>query len=242
MSIEGTANTEYASLSGKIRTFVIDKSLTISGACADAKATGDRLNSLIDDAETAAVEAATKTANEKLANFLDSTLTKSDKAAQAAAVGARLDKLDAQHTIEKIAEMTVSEDIPHSDHEYVKFYIELPEMLSSYPILMIRVINFKCHPDYAPNGGGYCYINAVESLTSTTSLMRLIHVSGYGQKVGLNQVNVFYPFEVGSGNLCVGDGDGSRLSAITDTKYLYVESPIGGIAAGSHIEIWGAVK
>ena len=41
MSIEGTANTEYASLSGKIRTFVIDKSLTISGACADAKAVGD---------------------------------------------------------------------------------------------------------------------------------------------------------------------------------------------------------
>ena len=43
MSIEGTANTEYASLSGKIRTFVIDKSLTISGACADAKATGEAI-------------------------------------------------------------------------------------------------------------------------------------------------------------------------------------------------------
>ena len=43
MSIEGTANTEYASLSGKIRTFVVDKSLTISGACADAKATGDAI-------------------------------------------------------------------------------------------------------------------------------------------------------------------------------------------------------
>ena len=43
MSIEGTANTEYASLSGKIRTFVVDKTLTISGACADAKATGDAI-------------------------------------------------------------------------------------------------------------------------------------------------------------------------------------------------------
>lgn len=43
MGIEGIANTEYASLSGKIRTFVVDKSLTISGACADAKATGDAI-------------------------------------------------------------------------------------------------------------------------------------------------------------------------------------------------------
>lgn len=43
MSIEGTANTEYASLSGKIRTFVVDKTLTVSGACADAKATGEAI-------------------------------------------------------------------------------------------------------------------------------------------------------------------------------------------------------
>ena len=46
MSIEGTAQTEYASLSGKIHTFVVDKTLSISGACADAKATGDRLDKL----------------------------------------------------------------------------------------------------------------------------------------------------------------------------------------------------
>lgn len=96
MSIEGTANTEYASLSGKIRTFVVDKSLTISGACADAKATGDAI-------ESKAGEAAKEAVNERLPDavaeefaeqlpgeleaLLDDTLTKSDKAAQAAAVG-----------------------------------------------------------------------------------------------------------------------------------------------------------
>lgn len=44
MSLEGTAKTEYASLSGKIHTIVIDKSLSVSGACADAKATGEAIN------------------------------------------------------------------------------------------------------------------------------------------------------------------------------------------------------
>ena len=90
MSIEGTANTEYASLSGKIRTFVVDKTLTISGACADAKATGDKLDKLIDDAATAGTESA----NAALVGFLDDTLTKTDKAAQAAVVGTMLSDLD----------------------------------------------------------------------------------------------------------------------------------------------------
>lgn len=44
MSLEGKAITEYASLSGKIHTLVIDKTLSIGGACADAKATGERLD------------------------------------------------------------------------------------------------------------------------------------------------------------------------------------------------------
>lgn len=60
MSIEGTAQTEYASLSGKIHTLVIDKSLSISGACADAKATGDaveQVESQIDWAIKSAEEA-----------------------------------------------------------------------------------------------------------------------------------------------------------------------------------------
>lgn len=46
MSLNGTANTEYASLSGKIHTLVIDKTLTISGAAADAKAVGDKMERL----------------------------------------------------------------------------------------------------------------------------------------------------------------------------------------------------
>lgn len=50
MAIEGVANTEYASLTGKIRTFVVDKTLTISGACADAKATGEAIDSALDGA------------------------------------------------------------------------------------------------------------------------------------------------------------------------------------------------
>lgn len=53
MSIEGTAKTEYASLSGKIHTFVVDKTLSISGACADAKETGDRLYEATHSAEEA---------------------------------------------------------------------------------------------------------------------------------------------------------------------------------------------
>lgn len=45
MSLEGVAQTEYASLSGKIHTLVIDKTLSISGAAADAKATGEKIDS-----------------------------------------------------------------------------------------------------------------------------------------------------------------------------------------------------
>jgi hypothetical protein len=46
--MEGSAMTEYASLSGKIHSLVIDKSLSISGAAADAKATGDKIDRLAD--------------------------------------------------------------------------------------------------------------------------------------------------------------------------------------------------
>lgn len=48
MSLEGNAITEYASLSGKIHTLVIDKTLSISGACADAKVVGDKIEPLED--------------------------------------------------------------------------------------------------------------------------------------------------------------------------------------------------
>ena len=58
--IEGTAKTEYASLSGKIHTFVVDKTLSISGACADAKVVGDnieRLDDILPEAKEAYEEA-----------------------------------------------------------------------------------------------------------------------------------------------------------------------------------------
>lgn len=60
MSIEGTAKTEYASLSGKIHTFVVDKTLSVSGACADSKAVGDeieRLDDIVPEAKEAYEEA-----------------------------------------------------------------------------------------------------------------------------------------------------------------------------------------
>lgn len=56
MSIEGTAKTEYASLSGKIHTFVVDKTLSISGACADAKATGEAIEEMEDSVTNSVVE------------------------------------------------------------------------------------------------------------------------------------------------------------------------------------------
>jgi len=61
MSIEGTAKTEYASLSGKIHTFVVDKTLSISGACADAKATGE---AIVSESSTVAKEAALEAVSE----------------------------------------------------------------------------------------------------------------------------------------------------------------------------------
>ena len=39
-------NTECVSISGKIRTFIVDKTLTINGACADAKVVGQKLNEI----------------------------------------------------------------------------------------------------------------------------------------------------------------------------------------------------
>lgn len=60
MSLEGNAITEYASLSGKIHTLVIDKTLSISGAAADAKKVGqeiERLDAIVPDAKEAYEEA-----------------------------------------------------------------------------------------------------------------------------------------------------------------------------------------
>lgn len=70
MSLDGVANTEYASLSGKIHTLVIDKTLTISGACADAKATGEAVAKLEDafaDIELMSPEGINKAIDTKMA-------------------------------------------------------------------------------------------------------------------------------------------------------------------------------
>lgn len=60
MSLEGNAITEYASLSGKIHTLVIDKTLSISGAAADAKKVGqeiERLDNIVPESKEAYEEA-----------------------------------------------------------------------------------------------------------------------------------------------------------------------------------------
>jgi hypothetical protein len=81
MSIEGTAQTEYASLSGKIQTFVVDKTLSISGACADAKATGeaiDRLDSVVEESKEAydkAVEGMIEVAKQVITDIGAATTT-----------------------------------------------------------------------------------------------------------------------------------------------------------------------
>ena len=49
MSLEGKPIAEYASLSGKIHTLVIDKTLSISGAAADAKAVSEAIDKAIDE-------------------------------------------------------------------------------------------------------------------------------------------------------------------------------------------------
>lgn len=70
MSVEGNMQTEYASLSGKIHTLVIDKTLSISGAAADAKAVGaamEELEGKVDDGVEAA-EAAIEAAEEAYKN------------------------------------------------------------------------------------------------------------------------------------------------------------------------------
>lgn len=247
MSIEGTANTEYASLSGKIRTFVVDKTLTISGACADAKATGDAIESKAGEAAKDAVSeqlpaAVTAGVIEELPKFLDDTLTDPDKAAPAAVVGARLDKLDAQYTIEKIAEVSFDEDIPTSTNGGENFYLELPETLSHYPLFMIRAINLSTPPEFTGNSSS-CEICAIEGLANTDTAYVLLSVGRYGENSRYTKDKTLYPFEVNPGEVCAWTSDsGYQSTIIPDTKYLYFDINGNGLAAGARFEIWGAVK
>lgn len=167
--------------------------------------------------------------------FLDNTFTASNKAAQAAAVGAafdavgaRLADLDAQHTIEKITELTTSEDLVSSG-----FYIELPQTLANYPILIVSATNVRCHP--GSNTGNPGYIVAVENLTSTTSLATLLSIPA-SLKETSNEAEFFYPVKADPTTVYINN------KTIPDTKYLYVTAGTLGLAAGAHFEIWGAVK
>jgi hypothetical protein len=74
MNVKGTAQTEYASLSGKIHSLVIDKSLTISGACADAKATGDAIEKASESIEKEAENAAKVAVNAEVDKIVSSTI------------------------------------------------------------------------------------------------------------------------------------------------------------------------
>lgn len=100
MSIEGTAKTEYASLSGKIHTFVVDKTLSISGACADAKSTGDAIENAVDSVKDVAAEYATEEALKAVGELAEET-------AREAAIGS-VQTLVAEE-VAKQATMTVEE-------------------------------------------------------------------------------------------------------------------------------------
>jgi len=73
MSLEGNARVEYASLSGKIHTLVIDKSLTISGAAADAKATGEAIDAAVGSVKDEAAEYAIEKSLEAVGELAEET-------------------------------------------------------------------------------------------------------------------------------------------------------------------------
>ena len=100
MSLEGNARVEYASLSGKIHTLVIDKSLTISGAAADAKATGE------------AIESATNAVKEESARYaIEKSLEAVSDLAEETARNAAIDSVAAlvDEAIQDLATLTADE-------------------------------------------------------------------------------------------------------------------------------------
>jgi CRISPR/Cas system CMR-associated protein Cmr5 small subunit len=76
MNVKGTAQSEYASLSGKIHSLVIDKSLTISGACADSKATGEAIEKAMDSVKEESAEYAIEKALESVSDLAEETARK----------------------------------------------------------------------------------------------------------------------------------------------------------------------
>jgi len=100
MSINGTAQTEYASLSGKIHTFVVDKTLSISGACADAKATGEAIENAVDSVKEESAEYAIEKSLEAVGEL-------ADEVARIAAVDAVADEVD--KAVDALAILTAAE-------------------------------------------------------------------------------------------------------------------------------------
>ena len=92
MSMEGNAHTEYASLSGHIKTFVIDKTLSISGACADAKATGDAIENLTESAKDEAAKYAVEKSLEAVKELAE---TAADNSVKAQVVALTVDEVKA---------------------------------------------------------------------------------------------------------------------------------------------------
>lgn len=100
MSIEGTAKTEYASLSGKIHTFVVDKTLSISGACADAKSTGDAIENAVDSVKDVAAEYATEEALKAVGEMAEEVARNAAINSVGTLVGEAIDELAVLSTTE----------------------------------------------------------------------------------------------------------------------------------------------
>ena len=133
--------------------------------------------------------------------------------------------LKKRYAIEKIAEVDITE-LTRS------FYIELPETLSNYPLLIFKAINIHS----GTNTGSTTNLYAVESTESTETLYAITSFYiGYANS-GVNTFATIYPVLNSDGNVVIS----SAISG-ADTKYLYTAF-VNKFNVGCHFEIWGAAK